>query len=170
MSESVNKKYLFMKQQGFNTDHNNSAERHFDLLLFQPLNVGAMIMLAIALQSFVMFLIVGSILWFNTVLPGFNPFERLLDRVTKGSAKHFPLPPAPAPRRFMQGMAGSLMFMAAISMTYDFTNLSYVFQGFIALAFAMLIFGKFCVGAYIYHVLTGNVKFANQTCPWSQSA
>ena len=36
--------------------------------------------------------------------------------------------------------------------------------------FAALLFGKFCLGAYVYHLLRGNVALANGTCPWSDSA
>jgi len=42
--------------------------------------------------------------------------------------------------------------------------------GLIAGAFAALLFGRFCLGAYVYHLLKGNVAFANGTCPWSDSA
>ncbi|SRR6266545_128881 len=42
--------------------------------------------------------------------------------------------------------------------------------GLIAVAFAALLFGRFCLGAYVYHLLKGNVAFANGTCPWSDSA
>jgi len=33
-------------------------------------------------------------------------------------------------------------------------------------AFSMLVFGKFCLGAYFFHVLRGESAFANRTLPW----
>ena len=168
MSASGEKKYQFMKQQGFQADRTRATESHFDLLLFQPILVGSAVVVAIVFQSSVLFMVLGGILWFNTIFPGLNPFERFLDLVTGKTEKRIPLPPAPAPRRFMQGMAGTLMLLVAVSMSQGYTYLAYALQGFVAVAFSLLLFGKFCVGAYIYHVLTGNTKFANQTCPWSE--
>jgi hypothetical protein len=39
--------------------------------------------------------------------------------------------------------------------------------GFLVVAFGALLFGKFCLAAYVYHLLRGHVAFANGTCPWS---
>ncbi len=36
------------------------------------------------------------------------------------------------------------------------------------LTFAALLFRKFCLGAYIYHVLRGQSAFANATLPWAR--
>jgi len=56
---------------------------------------------------------------------------------------------------------------AGVSLLDGWRAVSYAFQGLIAVAFAALLFGKFCVGAYVYHLLRGNVALANGTCPWS---
>lgn len=42
-----------------------------------------------------------------------------------------------------------------------------IYAMFWASAFGALLLGKFCLGAYVYHLLRGNVAFANGTCPWS---
>jgi hypothetical protein len=68
----------------------------------------------------------------------------------------------------MQGMAGTLMLLAALTLWFEMLYLSCVFQGFVVLAFALLLFGKFCLGAYIYHFIKGKGEFANATCPWSK--
>jgi hypothetical protein len=67
------------------------------------------------------------------------------------------------------GMAATFMLAAGFSLLRGWTAASYAFQGLIAVAFAALLFGKFCLGAYVYHLLKGNVAFANGTCPWSGS-
>ena len=41
-------------------------------------------------------------------------------------------------------------------------------QGFLVVAFSALLFGKFCLGAYVYHLLKGRVAFANSTLPWAR--
>jgi hypothetical protein len=61
----------------------------------------------------------------------------------------------------MQGMAGTLMLVAGTSIMNDWTTLAYITQAFIAIAFAAQLFGKFCVGAYVYHLMTGNAAFAH---------
>src|SRR6266853_3215747 len=80
------------------------------------------------------------------------------------------LTPAPGPRRFAQAMAAVFMLAAGLTLLQGWSTASYVFQGLIAVAFAALLFGKFCLGAYVYHLLKGNLAFANGTCPWNDSA
>lgn len=53
-----------------------------------------------------------------------------------------------------------------LTLLWGWTAASYALQGLLAVAFAALLFGKFCLGAYVYHLLKGNVAFANGTCPW----
>jgi hypothetical protein len=160
--------YRFMQQQGFEVGDEESTKRHFYSLLFQPRIVGFLMLIAIIFQIAPVFLIVGAILWLNAILPRANPFERFYDAVIGSSKKYPALPPAPAPRRFMQGMAGSLMLISAFSIWNGWTLLAYISGAFIAGAFALLLFGKFCLGAYLFHTIKGNIAFANATCPWSE--
>jgi hypothetical protein len=76
-------------------------------------------------------------------------------------ARAIGMDPVPAPRRFMQGMDAWLMLMAGVTLLNGYLIISYIAQGFIAAAFSALLFGKFCVGAYLYHLLTGKSQFAN---------
>ncbi len=98
----------------------------------------------------------------------FNLFEMIYNATIRLMRNEPYLGPAPKPRRFMQGMAGTLMLLAWFTLSTGLLTLSYIFQAFIAVAFSALLFGKFCVGAYIYHYITGNAQFANATCPWSK--
>jgi len=66
-------------------------------------------------------------------------------------------------------MAAVSMLAAGLTLLEGWRATSYVFQGFLVVAFAALLFGKFCLGAYVYHLLRGNVALANGTCPWSDS-
>ena len=159
--------YKFLQQQGFGTETEETSKSHFNALLFQPIIVGSVMLLAIVTQSANLFLIFSGILWTNTIFPKANPFERLYDKTIGKSHGHGPLQPAPAPHRFMQGMAATLMLVSAITILNGHLLISYITQAFIAVAFSLLLFGKFCIGAYLYHLLTGNAQFANNTCPWS---
>jgi hypothetical protein len=69
----------------------------------------------------------------------------------------------------MQGMATAFMLVVGLALSFGWHATAYVFEGFLVVAFAALLGGKFCAGAYIYHVLRGRADFANATCPWSKS-
>lgn len=166
MTRSVEHKFL--QQQGFTDEQAENAKRHFNALLFQPIIVGSMILIGIITQSATIFMVFGLILWVNTLLPQFNIFEIVYNATFRLMRNEPRLESAPMPRRFMQGMAGTLMLGVAFTLFLGWNGLSYVLQGFVAVAFTALLFGKFCVGAFIYHYLIGNAKYANETCPWSK--
>jgi len=164
----LSKELKFLEQQGYEGNSEQSARQKYNALIFQPVIVGTSMLIAIVTQSAEIFFIFSALLWINTFFPRINPFERLYDALVGLARGREPLPPAPAPRRFMQGMAASLMLISGLSLLAQQFLLSYIAQSFIAMAFSALLFGKFCVGAYLYHLLTGNSRFANQTCPWSR--
>ena len=159
--------YKFLQQQGYDDNPEQAAGERYNSLIFQPVIVGTAMLIAILSQSAEIFLVFSALLWINTLFPGINPFERLYDALIGLPKGRPPIPPAPAPRRFMQGMAASLMLTAGWALLAQQFFLSYIAQSFIAAAFSALLFGKFCVGAYLYHLLTGNHRFANRTCPWN---
>jgi len=59
------------------------------------------------------------------------------------------------------------MLATGLSLLLGGRAAAYAFEGLIAVAFAALLIGKFCLGAYVYHLLRGKAAFANGTCPWS---
>lgn len=161
-------KYKFMQQQGFPQETAEATNSHFNALLFQPIIVGTSMLIGIITQSATIFFFFSGLLWINTIFPKANSFERLYDISIGKIRGQRKLDPAPPPRRFMQGMAASLMLLSGLTIITGLAVISYITQAFIAIAFSLLLFGKFCVGAYIFHILKGNSQFANQTCPWSK--
>jgi len=159
----------FMKQQGFTQEPLDRAALRFRGLQFQPTIVGSMMLVGILTQSPAIFLLLSALLWLNVLLPAANPFENLYNRFIARPRGRPPLSKAPGPRRFAQGMAATFMLAAGLSLLRGWTAAAYAFEGFVAVAFAALLLGKFCLGAYVYHLLRGNVAFANWTCPWSES-
>jgi len=157
----------FMKQQGFAPEPSDRAALRFKGLQFQPTIVGSIMLVAILTQSPAIFLLSSVLLWLNVLVPAANPFENFYNRFVARRRGRPPLTPAPGPRRFAQGMAAVFMLAAGLTLLQGWRTASYVFQGLIALAFAALLFGKFCLGAYVYHLLKGDTAFANGTCPWS---
>jgi hypothetical protein len=160
----------FMKQQGFTQEPPDRAALRFKGLQFQPTIVASMMLVAIFTQSPAIFLLFSALLWLNVLVPAANPFEQFYNRVVARRRGGPLLTTAPGPRRFAQGIAATFMLAAGLTLLQGWMAASYVFQGLLAVAFAALLFGKFCLGAYVYHLLRGNVAFANGTCPWSDSA
>jgi hypothetical protein len=107
-------------------------------------------------------------LWWNVILPSWNPFERAYNRFVAGPRGTAPLVPAPGPRRFAQGMAAAFTLGAGVCLLQGFTLAAWILQGFLVVAFSALLFGKFCMGAWVFHVLRGEVAFANSTLPWAR--
>src|SRR2546423_10676731 len=160
----------FMNQQGFTQEPPDRANLRFKGLQFQPTIVASMMLVAILTQSAAIFLLFSALLWVNVLVPAANPFEQVYNRLVARPRRRPLLTPAPGPRRFAQGMAAVFMLAAGLSLLQGWTAASYVFQGLLVVAFAALLLGKFCLGAYVYHLLKGNVALANGTCPWSDSA
>ena len=158
----------FMKQQGFAEEPSPTCDMHFTGLYFQPRIVGPLVVVGILLRSPVFFFILSAILWWNVLLPGLNPFEAFYNRVIARPRGRTILPPAPAPRRFAQGMAAVFMLVVALALREGWMVTAWVFEASLVAAFAALLFGKFCLGAYIYHLLRGEFAFANATLPWAR--
>jgi hypothetical protein len=66
------------------------------------------------------------------------------------------------------GMAASFMLGVAISLIAGWGTSAIVLQGFVVVAISALLFGKFCLGSYIFHILRGNLSHANRTLPWAR--
>jgi hypothetical protein len=156
----------FMRQQGFPDEPDEMCDMHFEGLYFQPRIVFPTVLVGIVLQSVPVFLALGAVLLWNTLLPERNPFESAYNRFVAPRRGTALLTAAPMPRRFAQGMAAAFLLGAAACLMAGLDTLSWVFQGFLVVAFSALLFGRFCLGAYVYHLLQGRVAFANSTLPW----
>jgi len=158
----------FMKQQGFAEEPSATCDMHFTGLYFQPRIVGPLVVVGILLHSPAFFFALSAILWWNVLVPALNPFEVFYNRVLARSGGRAILPPAPGPRRFAQGMAAAFMVVVAMALREGWTITAWVFEAGLVVAFSALLFGKFCLGAYIYHLLRGEFAFANATLPWAR--
>lgn len=157
----------FMRQQGFVEEADSVCDMHFSGLYFQPRIMGPLVIVGIILQSQTFFFFLSAILWWNVAFPRWNPFETAYNRFIAAPRGKPRLSPAPPPRTFAQGMAASFMLLAGVSLAAGWMTVAYVLEAFLVIAFAALLFGKFCLGAYIYHLLRGKVAFANSTLPWA---
>jgi uncharacterized protein DUF4395 len=158
----------FMKQQGFAEEPADACQMHFGALYFQPRIVFPLVLLAILFQSAALFLILGAVLAWNVAVPRLNPFERAYNRWRAARNGGLVLTPAPAPRRFAQGMAAAMMLGTALALRAGVPVVAWMLEALLVVAFSALLFGRFCLGAYVFHVLRGEVGFANSTLPWAR--
>ncbi len=163
----------FMKQQGFAEEPPDACDMHFEGLYFQPRIVFPAVIAAILLQllsipaSAVLHFVLSAVLWWNTLLPALNPFELAYNRWVARPKGRLALVPAPGPRRMAQGMAAAFNLGAGLALVAGTVSLAWVFQAMLVVGFSALLFGRFCLGAYVYHLLKGRVAFANSTLPWA---
>jgi hypothetical protein len=170
MSSSISR---FLRQQGFAEEPPEACVTHFTGLLLQPRLVFPAVLAAIAAQllsvplSAGLHLAVSLLLWWNALVPSRNPFELAYNRWLRGGRA--PLVPAPGPRRFAQGMAAAFNLGAGLALLLGARPLAWLLQALLVLAFSALLFGRFCLGAYLFHLLRGRRTFANATLPWARS-
>jgi hypothetical protein len=164
----------FMRQQGFTEEPKDACDMHFEGLYFQPRIVFPAILAATLLQlasvpaAAGLHLAISAVLWWNTLVPALNPFEEAYNRWVARPKALAPLVPAPGPRRMAQGMAAAFNLGAGLALLYGPRPLAWVLQGLLVVAFSALLFGRFCLGAYVFHLLKGRVAFANSTLPWAR--
>lgn len=157
----------FVKQQGFSDVPASSCGTHFSALNFQPRALAPVILLGILLQSGPLFLVLSAVQWWNAFMPRANVFDLIYNATIARRPGATRLTPAPAPRRFSMGMAATFMLGIGLSLMAGLTTLAIVLQVFLAVALSAILFGKLCLGSYIFHLLRGRVSFANRTLPWS---
>jgi hypothetical protein len=162
--------FNFIKQQGFEKASPRTCDLQYPALMFQPRVIGVLTLAGVLLQSSTLFLILSAVLWWSTLLPRLNPFERLYNGLVAGRKGLPALTVAPGPRRFSQGMAATFMMLIGVSLLAGWRTLAWVFEAFLLVALSALIFGSFCLGSYVFHLLTGNGEFAKRTLPWGRGA
>lgn len=159
----------FVRQQGFRDASATSCEHLYPALMFQPRIVAMVIVLGVALQSPGIWLVLAILLWWSALVPTRNPFEAIYNSVAARPRGLPSIEPAPAPRRFAQAMAGTLSAGAALCLLAGSPVAAWVFEGVLVAAVGALVLGRFCLGSYLFHLLRGDVVFANRTLPWSSS-
>jgi len=167
MSNSA--KINFIEQQGFINSSGATCELQFSALMFQPRLIGGFVLVALIFQSWLLFSTLSVILWWNVFLPALNPFDAVYNSFIAGPKRLQPLTPAPAPRRFAQGMAATFMLCIGLFLFFKLQILAWIFESLLVVALGSLIFGKFCLGSYVFHLIKGKVAFANRTLPWVQN-
>lgn len=162
-----NARVRFVQQQGFREASPHACEFRYPALMIQPRLVGILLVVGVLLQEAWFFFALGAVLAWSAVLPRLNPFDVVYNAVASGREGWPSLPPAPGPRRFAQGLAGTLMLMIGAAQLSGLHWIVAALEVFLLLAVAALVFGKFCLGSYLFLHLTGRASFARRTAPWA---
>jgi hypothetical protein len=158
----------FIQQQGFPEADPTACGRQFAALMFQPWLVGLPVAAGLITQSPALFLALSAVLVWNVLVPRWNPFDALYRALVSGPRGLPPLGPAPAPRRFAQGMAATFLLGIGLSLLAGNATLAWILEGFLVVALSALLAGRLCLGSYVYHRIKGNGVFANRTLPWAR--
>ena len=157
----------FILQQGLPEPPAASCPLQYSALLFQPRLVGLVVLVAAFLKAVWIFLALAGVLWWSALLPRWNPFDFLYNRVLAVRAGNVALSPAPGPRRFAQGMAGTFALGIGASLLAGWDATAIILEIILVLALGALVFGSFCFGSFVYHLLLGRLGFAKRTLPWA---
>jgi hypothetical protein len=158
----------FVRQQGFRDASPEACSYQYPALMWQPRAIGILVSVGLVLQAWLYFLALSALLWWNVASPHLNPFDALYNRLA-AKPKGLPrLGPAPGPRRFAQAMAGTFMLAIGLSLFSGCRALAWAVEAFLLAAQEARIFGRFCLGSYLFLLFTGQADFANRTLPWSR--
>jgi len=158
----------FIIQQGLAVPRSPTCRVLTSALLFQSRIVGLTVIAGMLVQSPHVFAILGLVLWWSALLPRLNPFDAF-HNATLGARPGAPrLGPAPAPRRFAQGMAGSFALAITLALTGGTRGAAHVLEALFLAAVAALAVFRFCLGSFIFHLLRGRAEFALRTLPWGR--
>ena len=164
---ALNAERNFVVQQGYEAPDVASCPLLTSALLFQPRLVGLCGLVAAFLQSGPLFAALAAVLWWSALLPRWNPFDALHNRLVVDRPRVPRLTPAPGPRRFAQGTAGTFAGMA-VCLLIGAPRAALVIEAFFFFAVAAIVFGRFCLGSFLFHLSHGRVSFALRTRPWGR--
>jgi hypothetical protein len=156
----------FILQQGLGEPVAGTCPAQYSALLFQPRLVGLSVVVATILQAPLPFFVLAAVLWWSALAPRLNPFDALYN-ATFARAGGGILAPALAPRRFAQLLAGSFALAIGVSLAFGWRTTAFVLEGLLIIAVGALVFGGFCLGSFIFHLLRGRTAFAKRTLPWA---
>jgi len=159
----------FIVQQGFSPSCATTCDLQYSALLFMPRLLGLAFLAAAILRLPNLFFALGVLLWWCVVAPRFNPLNALYNWVM-APVSGVTLTPAPAPRRFSQFLGGSFALAIAASQTTGAHTTALVLQAILLAAVAAVVFGGFCLGSFLFHILRGRPDVAMQTLPWAGDA
>lgn len=164
----MNVRLNFVRQQGFADASAASCSVQYPALMWQPRVILVLVLLGMLFETGWYFVVFAGVLAWNALVPAWNPFDAVYNRFLARRHGTPPLSPAPGPRRFSQGLAGALMLAVGVAMITGRLDLAWTLQVILLIAIGLLVFGRLCLGSYLFLLLTGKASFANRTLPWAR--
>jgi len=155
-------------QQGISAPPPAGCGRLSSALVFQPRVVGVVALAGVILQEPAIFAALAIVLWWSALLPRLNPFDAVYNLTFGARPGAVRLEPAPAPRRFAQGMAASFTTAIALCLAGGYTTAAWILEGFMLVAVTAIALGRLCLGSFVFHLISGRGAFAVRTLPWGR--
>lgn len=166
-NDELGAKRNFILQQGLTEPGSATCAVQYSALHFQPRLIGLYLVVAVILQSPLMFFALAVVLLWSALLPRLNPFDAL-HNLTLARSTGITLTSAPGPRRFAQFLAGSFALTIGMLLVLGWRTTAFVVEGIFVFAVGALVFGSFCLGSFVFHVVRGRIGFAKRTIPWAR--
>ena len=141
----------FIREQGFTTE--GCQIGLYSALMFQPRVVAGVVISGVFLQSPWLFLALSTVLWWSALVPSHNPFDAFFNHVMADPMRLAAMPPAPPPRRFSQAVAGTMALSIAMMLFAGASQAAWLFEGVFVAASMSVVVRRFCLPAYVYHLL-----------------
>ncbi|HEX6792156.1 MAG TPA: DUF4395 family protein [Candidatus Krumholzibacteria bacterium] len=158
----------FVRQQGFADATAQSCGVQFGALVFQPRAMLVLAVLGLLLETGWYFVGLGLVLLWGALVPRWNVFDLAYAWLVSRRRGLPPPMPAPAPRRFAQFLAGLFALGSGLAALAGHHHLAWRLLGLLFLAIAGIVFARFCMGSYLFHLVTGRAAYAHRTMPWSR--
>ena len=160
------KQINFIRQQGFESPSAQTCPVQYRALQVQPRIVGVIVLVGMVFRSPLVFLALSAVLAWSALFPALSPFDAVYNHLIAARRGLAPLEPAPPPRRFAQALAAILTMVIAVSLVTGHPIVAGAVEGFMLAAVGAILFGGFCLGSFVFHLLAGNGEFARRTLPW----
>jgi hypothetical protein len=148
----------FIRQQGVTAPN---PDRHlYSALMFQPRIIAGVTLAGIVLQSPWVFLTLSGVLWWGALIPSRNLFDAAYNYLVALPCGLARLEAALPPRRFAQGMAGTIALLIGAALLVQAIFAAWILQGFLAAGVGVTVFGDFCGPAHLYTTLRRAVHWA----------
>ena len=141
----------FIREQGF--EGTAFPDSFYTALMFQPRGIAALAVLGAVAHSPWLFVVLAAVLWWSTAVPALNPFDAIYNHAVAYPRRLRPLGGAPAPRRFAQGLAGTVAGVVGVAFLMGATATGWVFAAVFILASMAAVLRDSCFGAHVYHQL-----------------
>jgi len=143
----------FICQMGF--PRSSASHTLYTALMLQPRIIGGLFAIGVLLQSPSFFLALSAALWWSALVPTRNPFDAIYNYAAAYPRGLALIPMAPTPRRFAMGEAAAFTLAIAAALFLHATITARMLEGVFVAALMLVFFGRFCLGAYMYHLVRG---------------